>query len=449
MSALQRIQSRKDLATFFTQAFKPPEQWRVGLEFEKIGVDSTSCRAVPFSGPDGVERLLERLAEEFGWSPLLEGDRVVGLKRGQSRITLEPGAQLELSEEPHDTLHSLAGSVRDHIRELHSVTDPAKIAWVGYACQPVSAWNEIELLPKARYAIMDRYEPEGGDLWRTMMRGTAALQLNLDYRDEEDAMAKYRLSMALSPLLTALYANSCISEGKRNGFLTRRAYVWQHTDPQRCGFIERLYHGDSGFEDYIDFALDVPMLFVVRKGCWVDIGGRLTFRQYLDSGYQDYRATWEDWVLHLSTIFTEARFKPYLEVRGADCPLPELVMTFPALLKGILYDKQSRTAAWDLLGNWSNFQRQVLYLKISREGPSTLVQGVPIRERILDILRLSREGLQRQAKLNEQGEDETIFLDPLEMRLKEGWECPAKEILSLWNGPWKQNVRKLVEFCRF
>jgi len=282
-----------------------------------------------------------------------------------------------------------------------------------------------------------------------MMRCTAAVQLNLDYQDEEDAMAKYRLSMALSPLLTALYASSCISGGKRNGFLTRRAYVWQHTAPQRCGFIEKLYHEDAGFEDYIEYALDVPMLFVVRKGCWVDIGGRLTFRQYLESGHMDYRATWEDWLLHLSTIFTEARFKPYLEVRGADCPPPGLVMTFPALLKGILYDKQSRAAAWDLLGHWSNFQRQVLYLKISRDGPSTLVQGVPIRERILDILQLSREGLKRQAKQNDNGEDETVFLEPLEVRLKEGWDCPAKEILPLWSGPWKQNVKKLVEFSRF
>ena len=449
MTTFQFIGSQEQLERFFKQAFKPPDQWQVGMEFEKIGVDTATGRAFPFSGPHGVEDLLKRLAETHGWSPLFEGDRVVGLKRGQSRITLEPGGQLELSEEPHATLHQLAERINGHIRELKAVTDPERNAWIGFGCQPVSEWSEIELLPKARYTIMDRYKPDKGDLWPVMMRATAALQLNLDYKDERDAMEKFRLSMAISPLLTALFANSCISGGRANGFLTRRAYVWQHTDSHRCGFIEKLFHADAGFKDYIDYALDVPMLFVERKGHWVDIGGEVTFRKYMESGYLDYRATWEDWVLHLSTIFTEARFKPYLEVRGADCPPGDLVMAFPAILKGILYDRGARETAWELLGNWSNFQRQALFLKISREGPGTRVQGIPLKERILDILRLSREGLKRQATKNEKGEDETVFLEPLEARLQEGWECPASEVLPLWKGPWKQNVRKLIEFCRF
>jgi len=449
MTESQPIDSRKDLLRFFRSACKPPEEWRTGIEFEKLGVNPRTATAVPYSGPHGVEAVLCRLAERFGWSPFGEERRVLGLERGQSRITLEPGAQLELSEEPHRSLHDLAERVRGHFEELREVTDPEWIAWVGLGCHPVSEWPDIELIPKARYALMDRYQPQGGTLWRTMMRETAAIQINLDYQDEQDAMDKYRTAMALSPLITALFANSCISGGRLNGYLTRRAVIWQKTAPGRCGFIDRLYQEGAGFDDYTEYALDVPVLFLVREERWIEVGGRLTFRRYLEDGYGPHRANWDDWVLHLSTIFTEARFKPYLEIRGADCPLPGLVMSFPALLKGVLYDREARQAVWQLLGPWSSFERMTLYLKIAREGTATRVHGVPIREHLLEVVRLSREGLERQACRNARGEDETVFLEPLASRLERGWECPAREVRSLWQGPWGQDLRQLIEFSRF
>jgi glutamate--cysteine ligase len=447
MTESQTIGTRKDLLRFFDVAFKPPHAWQVGIEFEKLGVNPQTGVAVSYSGDHGVEAVLKRLGERYGWEPLTEGNHLLGLKRGGSRITLEPGAQLELSEEPHRTLHELADRIRNHIEELHGATDPLRTAWIGLGCHPVSEWQDIELIPKARYHIMDRYNP--GKLWRSMMRETAAIQINMDYENELDAMEKFRLAMAISPLLTALYANSCISGGRLNGFLTRRAYIWQHTDPDRCGFIKRLYQLDAGFQDYVDYALDVPLVFIVRDGRWVEVLGAVTFRRFLEEGFDGHRATWDDWVLHLSTLFTEARFKPYLEIRGADCPLPGLFMSFPALLKGIVYDREARKAVWELLGDWSEFERQVLYLKISREGPATRVHGRPIREHILDFVQLSRQGLKRQARRNGRGEDETVFLEPLEARLRDGRDCPAGEIRTLWKGPWEGDIAKLVEFSRF
>ncbi len=443
------INSLEDLERFFLDAFKPHDQWQLGMEFEKIGVHPETGKAVPYSGPDGVEELLKRYGDTFRWSPLLEGDRVVGLEKGNSRITLEPGAQLELSGAPHVTLHDLGAEVDSHLEELREVTDPEKIAWVGLGCHPISEWEEIELLPKVRYDFMNRYLPRRGELGQTMMRATAALQLNLDYQSEQDAMEKFRLSMALSPLISALYANSCISGGRPNGFLTRRAFVWQHTDMDRCGFIERLYCAEAGFRDYVEYALDVPMLFVIREEQWIEVNGEISFRQYLDAGFREWRACWDDWLLHLSTIFTEARFKPYLEVRGADCTPPDLVMSFPALLKGLLYDQAARREAWELVQSWGTIQRQALYLTISRKGPAATVQGSPVLDRIREIVRISREGLKRQGRCNDRGEDESIFLAPLESKLERGWECPAREVLSLWNGEWSGDVRKLIAHTRF
>jgi glutamate--cysteine ligase len=443
------ISSKEELARFFSDAFKPPGDWRMGIEFEKLGVNPVTGKALPFSGPGGVEQVLARLADRFGWIPHFTNGRIMELEREASRITLEPGAQFELSGAPHRTLHEMAEEVRAHLAELRAVSDPEKEAWLGIGNQPVSQWEDMELLPKKRYHIMTRYLPSQGEMSMAMMRETAATQLNLDYEDEQDAMDKFRLSMAISPLITALYANSCISGGRANGFLTRRAYIWQHTDPARCGFIEKLYHDDAGFSDYVEYAMDVPMLFVVRDGDWIEIAGQVSFRQYMEAGFHGHRATWEDWLLHLSTIFTESRFKPYLEVRGADCPLPGMEMTFPALVKGILYDSQARREACEIVRPWSTVERQALYLTISRRGPDARIRGSAARERIVALVRTSREGLKRQNQRNADGRDESIYLEPLLERLEEGWHCPAKEILSRWKGPWKGKVSRLIEFCRF
>jgi glutamate--cysteine ligase len=443
------ISSKEELARFFLDAFKPRDDWRMGVEFEKLGVDPKTGKAIPFSGPNGVEQILAKLSEQFGWTPHATDGRLLELRRGNSRITLEPGAQFELSGAPHRTLHEMAEEVKGHLEELKAVSDPDREAWIGLGNQPVSEWKDIEMIPKKRYDIMNRYMPSRGELGRAMMRETAATQLNLDYENEEDAMEKFRLSMAISPLLTALFANSCISGGRVNGFVSRRAYIWQHTDPARCGFIERLYHSDAGFSDYIEYALDVPMLFVVRDGQWIEIAGEMNFRQYMESGYQECRATWDDWILHLSTIFTESRFKPYLEVRGADCALPGMEMTFPALVKGILYDSQARREACEIVQPWSRVERQALYLTISRRGPEARIHGSSAKERIVELVRTARDGLKRQNQQNSDGQDESVYLEPLEARLEGGWICPAKEILAQWNGPWKGSVTRLVAHTRF
>jgi len=443
------IGSREELASFFTETFKPRQAWRIGCEFEKLGVHPATGRALPFSGPDGVEEVLRRLAERFGWQPRFEAGRVLALERGSSHITLEPGCQLELSSAPHESLHGLAEEFRGHIRELLAVSDPEKIAWLGLGIQPVSSWEETELLPKARYAIMTRQLPKCGPLALSMMRETAATQVNLDYESEEDALEKFRLAMALSPLLTALFANSSVSRGKANGFLSRRAHIWQHTDPHRCGFVEKLFREDAGFSDYIEYALAVPMLFIVRDGTWIDFEEAVTFGQFLKSGFSGFRATRDDWILHLSTLFTETRFKPFLEIRGADCPPPDLALAFPALVKGIFYDREASRQARAVVGGWGVEEIKKLLPEVSVRGPRAVVRGVPLAEPIREIVRISAQGLKRQAKLDVHGRDESLFLEPLQEKMEAGWQCPAQEVLEAWSGSWRQEVRELIEFGRF
>ncbi|MEW6443007.1 MAG: glutamate-cysteine ligase family protein [bacterium] len=441
--------SGEELARFFMDACKPREQWRIGCEFEKLGIDLASGRAVPFSGPRGVERILADLAERFGWEPKREGSRLLSLERDSSKITLEPGSQLELSSAPRETVHELAAELRGHIEELIAVSERPGIAWLGLGIQPLSSWEEIELLPKARYDIMNRHLARCGSLSRSMMRETASTQVNLDYENEADAVEKFRLAMALTPLLTALFANSAISRGASNGFLSRRAHIWQDTDPHRSGFIERLFHADAAFGDYVAYALDVPMLFIVREDRWVDVGEAVTFRQFLESGFGNERATRADWILHLSTIFTEARLEPYVELRSADCPPPFLAMAFPALAKGIFYDDEARRAAWEMVQPWSAAERQRLYRDVTVHGPRAEIRGSRLQRHIRDLVSIAAQGLRRQARLDAAGRDESVYLAPLEDLLDRGWECPARQLLDDWAGPWKGDVRKLIESSRF
>jgi len=443
------IDSKQQLLRFFSSAYKPPHEWRIGGEFEKLGVEEATGRAISYSGPKGVEQVLGSLARTFSWTPHHEGDHILGLGKGESTISLEPGSQLELSSAPWRNLHELAEEFTTHIIELKEASRQWGIAWLGIGIHPLSRWDEIELIPKERYAVMNRYMPHKGSMGRAMMRETASAQFNFDYEDEQDAMDKFRLSIMLSPILMALYAHSAISGGQRNGFLSRRIFIWQHTDPDRCGFIERLYHADAGFQEYVEYVLSVPMYFLVRDDRWIEIGGRVTFGRFLEKGFEGYTAVWDDWELHLSTIFTNVRFKPFLEIRGIDGPMPDLVMSVPAFLKGILYDTQAREAAWSLVKPWTFSELKTLYDQVSREGPGSRIHGHALSDIFPELVRISREGLRTQALHNERGEDETMYLDSLQALLERGYNCPASEILEHWEGEWNRDIRRLIEYCRF
>ena len=443
------IESREQLLAFFSEAYKPPEKWRVGGEFEKLGVDEETGRAVCYSGPHGIEEVLAACARESAWSPVYEADHILGLEEGESSVSLEPGGQVELSSAPWQSLHDMAAELSAHLNELKEASRDCGIAWLGIGIHPVSRWDEIELIPKERYAIMNRYMPRKGSTGLAMMRETASVQFNFDYQGEQDAMEKFRLSTALSPVLMALFANSAISGGQKNGFLSRRIHIWQHTDPERCGFIERLYRADGGFEEYVDYVLAVPMYFIVREGRWIEIGGALTFGQFLEKGFQGYGPAWDDWELHLSTVFTNVRFEPFLEIRGIDCPLPGLIMSAPALLKGILYDTQAREAVWSMVKSWTFLELEGLYEQVSRQGPRSRIGGHALIDLFPELVSIGREGLRRQSLTNEQGEDETIYLESLEALLEHGSGCPASEILESWEGEWSRDMRKLISSCRF
>src|SRR5262250_395751 len=286
------IEKQEQLEAFFHDAGKPRDRWRVGTEYEKVGIDRSSARAIPYSGRRGVEFILRELIERFGWEPEEQDGHIIALARGNAQITLEPGGQIKLSGEPCDSIHCTNAEFTQHIRELLEVTEPLDIVFLGLGMQPVSRLEEIEWVPKKRYRIMAPYMLKVGTLGQRMMKQTATVQANIDFNDEKDAMAKFRTAMGLCPLLIATFANSPICDGRLNGYKSFREHIWTDTDRRRSGLLRFAFNPDVSFHHYMEYALDVPMYFILRNGNYIDFTG-LTFRDFLARGHQGHYAMLE------------------------------------------------------------------------------------------------------------------------------------------------------------
>ncbi len=441
------VDTKEDLIRYFESGAKPRAQWRVGTEYEKIAVDAATGKAVPYSGPNGVERMLRELVDRFGWEAgEEENGHLLALSRGPSRVTLEPGAQIELSGEQCETIHCAHREFSRHVAELIDVGHSHGATLLGLGMTPVSRIDEIELLPKHRYHIMYPYMARRGHLGQRMMKQTAGVQANLDYSSEADAMRKFRVAMGIVPLLYAMFANSPLADGGLNGYQSFRGHIWTDTDPDRCGMLEFAFRESASFEDYTDYALDVPMYFIIRDHKYVDLTRPpgITFRQYMQRGFGKERATIEDWGDHLTTIFTEVRLKKYLESRTADSQPPALMLALPALLKGLLYNDDCIDGAWDLVKRWSFTERLDINHASHKAGLEARAGKATLKDLSIDLLNIASTGLQRQKALNERDEDETIYLWRLMDQVRSGYSQAALTINN-WKGRWNYDVKRLVE----
>ncbi len=441
------IEKKDQLEEYFHAAGKPRDRWRVGTEYEKVGIDRSSGKAIPYSGPRGVESILKRLIERFGWEPEEQDGHIIALSRDNAQITLEPGGQIELSGEPCDSIHCTYAEFTQHIRELLEVSEPLDVVFLGLGMQPVSRLDEIEWVPKKRYRIMGPYMPKVGRLGQRMMKQTATVQANIDYRDEKDAMVKFRTGMGLTPIFISMFANSPICDGQLNGYRSYREHIWTDTDKSRSGMLKFAFSPDVSFAHYVEYALDVPMYFIVRNKNYIDMTGT-TFRQFLAYGCNGERATLDDWHDHLTTLFPETRIKRYIEVRSADSQPPELMPALSAIVKGAFYESDCLDAAWDLVKDWTWDERMQVYLDSHRDALAARIRRYSLLDLSKELLQIALEGLRRQKMFNALGEDETIYLEPLDKLLALG-KCPADLLIEKWQGELDQDIRKLIAYSAY
>lgn len=438
----------RDLVERLASGSKPRESWRIGTEHEKVGYRRDAYTPIAYEGRGGVRQLLEGMAGLLGWEPILDRDLPIGLvdPTGGGAISLEPGGQFELSGAPLDNLHQTCSETHAHMAQVREIAEPLGIEFLGLGASPKWTLAETPVMPKSRYEIMAAYMPTVGTRGLDMMFRTATVQVNVDYGDEPDMVAKMRASLALQPIATALFANSPLLSGKPTGRLSERSEIWLDTDNRRSGMIPFVFHPGYGFETYVEWALDVPMYFVKRDRYYraTDV----TFRQYMGGALKDRvpngMPTMGDWDNHLSTLFPEVRMKRYLEMRGADSGATRRILALPAFWVGLLYDADSLRAALDLTRDWTDDERQAL-----RDQVPTTALRTPFRGgTVLDIARiavgLARDGLKRRARLNRHGLDETVYLAPLEETLALE-KTPAELLLEAFRGPMGGDIDKVFE----
>jgi len=441
------IETKSQMIEHLMEGCKPKSEWRIGTEHEKIGFCLKELTPIPYEG--GIKTILEGL-QRFDWEPVFEGPNVIALKRNGASVSLEPGGQLELSGAPLEHVHETCREVSQHLREVQEVADEIGAGFISLGFRPDTRLEDVPVMPKGRYKIMREYMQKVGTLGREMMFRTCTVQTNLDFSSEADMVKKFRVSLALQPIATALFANSPFMEGKLNGYKSYRSRVWLDTDADRTGMLPFVFDEGFGFEQYLDYALDVPMYFVHRGDDYLDASGK-SFRDFLEGKLDTVpgeKPSLSDFDDHLSTIFPEVRLKTFLEMRGCDTgPWGELC-AMPAFWVGLLYDQSALDAAWDMVKDWTAEEREQLRRDVPKMGLQTPFRDKSIQDLARQALAISREGLNARGQLNAHGENETVFLQELDDFVKMG-KSNADLLIEKFNGEWGGDILKAYEDCRY
>ncbi|WP_368563437.1 glutamate--cysteine ligase [Pseudoxanthomonas sp. UTMC 1351] len=442
------ITQRAQLVEYIASGEKPESDWRIGTEHEKFGFQLDDLRPPAFDGERGIEALLKGLTR-FGWEAIEEriGEgpaRVIALHKDGASVTLEPAGQLELSGAAVEDIHQTCKEVGTHLKEMKAVADELQLGFLGMGFQPKWRREDMPWMPKGRYQIMKSYMPKVGKLGLDMMTRTCTVQVNLDYATEADMVKKFRVSLALQPVATALFADSPFTEGEPNGYQSYRSHIWTDTDPDRTGMLDFVFEDGFGYERYVDYLLDVPMYFSYRDGIYHDASGQ-SFRDFLKGELPVLPGalpTLRDWSDHMTTAFPEVRMKKFLEMRGADGGPWNRLCALPAFWVGLLYDDAALDAAWDLVKDFSREERHALRDGVPKHALRLPFRNGTVRDLAAEAVKIAIGGLQRRARIGSKGVDESGFLDTL-IEIVEANETPAERKLKLFRGEWNGDIDRV------
>ncbi len=427
------IQSRADLVGHIAAGAKPRSDWRIGTEHEKFVYALKDHKPLPYEGRPGIRVLLEGM-KRFGWQPIMEGEYIIGLSQNGAALSLEPGGQFELSGAALKNVHETCAEVNTHRHQVREVCAEIGAGCLGVGFAPTWTLAEMPVMPKGRYAIMRSYMRRVGGYGLEMMFRTCTVQGNFDFGSEADMVKKFRVALALQPVVTALFANSPFREGRANGFLSYRSHIWTDVDNARAD---------------VDYALDVPMYFVYRGGRYIDVAGK-SFREFLTGRIPELKGVTpmiSDWADHLTTIFPEVRLKSYLEVRGADGGTWRRICGLPALWAGLFYDQTALDAAWDMVKDWTSEEREAMRAAVPVLAFKTPFRNTNVLELARRMLAIATHGLEARAAA-EGMPSEKGFLEPVQELVNRG-STRADELLALYKGEWKGDLCRLFESYNF
>ena len=434
------IESFAQLAEYMEAGNKPRADWRIGTEHEKFGWLTDTRAPLPYAGERSISAIFAALQARYGWTPLTEGDNVIGLTRDGANVSLEPGGQFELSGAALSSMGEVAAELQTHLDEVKAICDPMGVRFMGIGAAPIWDGATMPVMPKGRYKLMTDYMGRVGTHGTQMMYRTSTVQVNLDYSSEADMVKKLRVSLALQPVATALFASSPFFDGKLNGHKSWRSRIWRGLDDSRTGMLPFAFDEGMGFQGYVDWVLDVPMYFVYRNGKYINALGQ-SFRDFLAGklpALPGEKPTLSDWADHMTTVFPEARVKKFIEMRGADCGDQAHINALPAFWVGLMYDQTALDSAWDLVKGLDTETREGLRVAASVSGLQGEANGVKILDLARAALGLSHAGLAGR------GLAEEAYLAPLVQSVKSG-TTQADRWLRAYHGPWAGDLTRIYE----
>ena len=439
------LENRAQLVEALSDGCKPKNEWRIGTEHEKFGFYKADFSPVPYEGDRGIKALLEGMQARTGWEPIIDAGNIIGLVAtdGMGAISLEPGGQFELSGAPLKTIHETCRESNTHLAQAREVADELGMGFLGLGGSPKWTFEETPKMPKSRYDIMRAYMPKVGSQGLDMMHRTCTIQVNLDFSSEDDMRTKMQVSTKLQSVAAALFANSPFSNGKPNGLLSWRSDIWRDTDNQRAGLHRFMLEDELSFERYVDWALSCPMYFIMRDGHYIDCT-HMTFKHFLEKGYEGHTANEGDWTNHIGTLFPDVRLKKFLEMRGADGGPWRRICALPALWVGLLYDEQALADAKTLADELSYEDVFAMREAVPKHGLNAPAGKRSVLELTRDVLEISHRGLTARACLNDSGLDENHFLAPLDEVATLG-ETQAERLLKQYGSNWDAEINHIFE----
>jgi glutamate--cysteine ligase len=436
MYQLEKRLDKKEILQLYTKGYTSAGNFKVGIEYERLPISSSSFKNVDYWSEYGIKKLLERFAKEETWDYINDGKNLIGLKNKHDTITLEPGAQVEISAKPERTIFEIKDKIDSINSSLKTLAEDMDINLLSYGVSPYSTNKGINLIPKCRYKIMARYL--WGILSDVMMKETAGIQCCIDFSSEEDAMRKFKLANKLSPFMTAMFANSPIRGGVDTGYKTFRGLSWLNTDNDRCGFCGKISE-EFSFEEYIDCVLKTPMIFIQRDNLNFEINGDITFEEFMQNGFEGEFPTLEDYELQANLYFPEVRMRNFIEIRNHDCVGGDLKYAILAIYKGILYNDIAMDECEELFKSLQYKDFSELRFNVPKNTLQSRVKNAKVIDYAKEIISIA------QKSLKEAQTGESMFLDAIKEYTLKGL-TPADVILKNWNGSWNKNMKKFIKY---
>lgn len=440
----------KDILAYYKSGCKKQKDVAIGMEVEKHGIYQASMKPVPYIGEKSVRKIQEKMIDELGWkASKTEDDFMLTLERCGSRLTLETGESMsELSGRTHPSIHDLARELEIHQHEESVISKIFGVLWLGIGIQPFAHNSQLKRLKTPRYLILYKYLENCGGLWEDELKKTASIQANIDYTSDADARKKFQILLRLSPFLSAMYAHSPLNNGELTGMASYRLHVLTHNDHDRFGIRKLFFENDFGFESWIDFCMDIPMISIQRNGKWIAVEKR-TFRQFMKQGYEGFFPILNDWLVHCGFVYSFVRMKRYIEVRTCDSVPPVLIPSMQAIVKAFVYHRDGDRFLRNLTKAWTYEDFAGAYEKAAKHGMQAEVHGQPFLHYCKEILTIASDYLKSFKILNERHEDESVYLASIKDFVFVKEKSPGTFVGEQWEAGWKHNHERFIEWCRY